>query len=90
MEEHVVVIGYKELRQEDLAVGVRVHITWDPCDCKEEAVGIITEIRRWEKTYYLADQSPYDIVVRLVDEVTGMRREASMEDQWIDVIAPRE
>lgn len=90
MEEHVVLIPCNEIRQEDLAVGVRVHITWDPYDSKPEALGTITEVRRWKKEYHSTNESPYDIIIHVVDERTGVHREASLEDQWIDVIAPRE
>lgn len=83
-----ILIPYTELREEDLVAGVRVHVEWDPYDSKPDAVGTITEVRRWKKEYCRPDESPEDIVIHFVDERTGAHREASLADQWIDVIAP--
>ena len=87
--EHTVLIPFNELREEDLALGVRVHVVWDPLDNKPEATGTIVELRRSGNQRPYPDGRPVDIVIRLIDEETKQQREASLSDQWIDVIAPR-
>jgi hypothetical protein len=86
--EYTVLIPHTEIREEDLTIGVRVHVEWDPYDSKPDAIGTITEVRRWPKSYCRQGESPDDIIIHVVDERTGAHREASLEDQWIDIITP--
>jgi hypothetical protein len=46
-----ILIPYEELREDDLQVGVRVHVTWNPNDNKPEAIGQIIEVRQWERKF---------------------------------------
>ena len=85
--KYTVLIPHTELREEDLIPGARVHVDWDPNDGKPEAIGIITEVRRWPKAFVSPGEAPEDIIIHLIDEITGAHREASLPDQWIDVIA---
>jgi hypothetical protein len=86
--QFAILIPYKQLRADDLAVGVRVRVEWDPGDNKPDAVGTITEVRSWTKDYCPPGEPPVDIIIHLIDERTGMHREASLSDEWIDVIEP--
>jgi hypothetical protein len=84
----IIVIPYQELREEDLQAGVRVWVQWDPGDSKPEAVGKIVDTRVWKKEFYLPGEADHDLIIRLLDEQSGITREASLADQWIDIIAP--
>ena len=89
MKNHVS-IPYNEIREEDLKVGRRVHVIWDPNDGKPEATGLITEVRIWNAESRFAGDTGRDIVIHVVDERTGAHREASLADQFIDILTPAE
>lgn len=86
--ETTVVIPYSEIREEDLQVGVRVRVQWDPNDSKPEAIGTIVEVRLWKKEHCRPGEVDHDVIIHLVDEQSGYHREATFADQWIDIIAP--
>ena len=83
MEEHVA-IPYQELRGEDLKTGARVHVWWGPE--KPDAVGRITRVRIWPQDAGTAAGEDYDVVIHVTDERTGEHRQASLRDEWIDVL----
>jgi hypothetical protein len=89
MEEHIA-IPHDEIREEDLKVGARVHVTWDPYDCKPEAIGLITAVRVWDADLKITGDTGRDIVIHIIDERTGAHREASLADQIIDILSPAE
>lgn len=86
--ENYVAIPYGEIREEDLQIGTRVHVTWDPYDSKPEAIGVITEVRVWNGDSRSTDGTGRDIVIHMIDERDGAHREASLCDQTIDILLP--